>query len=129
MLQGFTKVSTYLSPGATRSNGAVNPDYTSTFVFPNDFSALVPVPESTVSETSACSGTEPSATDACSGTEPSVDDELFQSEPAGGECHVMCFSPHSDLSLPLMKEQDIQSVIKEWVRLSDQLKYNVYVQV
>ncbi|XP_063686284.1 galactose-1-phosphate uridylyltransferase-like isoform X2 [Bolinopsis microptera] len=116
--QGFTKVSSYLSPGAARSNGSVNPLYTSTFVFPNDFSALV---QATPGEEP---GTEPGEEP---GTEP--EDELFQSEPAGGECHVMCFSPHSHLSLPLMRHEDILSVIREWIRLSDQLKYNLYVQI
>lgn len=36
-----------LCPGASRPNGIVNPDYTSTFVFDNDFPALldnVPTP-------------------------------------------------------------------------------------
>ena len=109
-------MSSYLSPGAARSNGSVNPDYTSTFVFPNDFSALVSLQVTPGEEASTCPGSEP-------------EDELFQSEPAGGECHVMCFSPHSNLSLPLMRDEDIQSVIREWIRLSDQLKYNLYVQV
>lgn len=114
--QGFTKISSYLSPGATRSNGAVNPNYTSTFVFPNDFAALVP------GHTGKCA---PPGT--CKAAEDK--DELFQSREAAGECHVMCFTPHSDLSLPLMSEEDIQTVIREWMRLSDQLKHNLYVQV
>ena len=135
ILQGFTKVSTYLSPGASRSNGAVNPDYTSTFVFPNDFSALIPIqkPQPTTQDSPAVStdsentGTSPTDSSTIPGTTPKS--ELFQSLPAGGECHVMCFSPHSDLSLPLMGEQEIQIVIREWMRLSEQLKYNLYVQV
>src|SRR5690606_25046423 len=32
----------YLCPGNTRANGSKNPDYTSTYVFDNDFSALLP---------------------------------------------------------------------------------------
>ena len=146
ILQGFTKVSTYLSPGATRSNGAVNPDYTSTFVFPNDFSALIPIQQPQLTQDSGAAstdsskntGTSPtdsskntgtSPTDSSTNTGTTPSSELFQSLPAGGECHVMCFSPHSDLSLPLMGEEEIQIVIREWMRLSDQLKYNLYVQV
>ena len=32
----------YLCPGNRRANGDVNPDYTATFVFTNDFAALRP---------------------------------------------------------------------------------------
>ncbi len=32
----------YLCPGNARAGGAVNPDYTDTFVFTNDFAALMP---------------------------------------------------------------------------------------
>ena len=32
----------YLAPGASRTSGSKNPMYTSTFVFPNDFMALLP---------------------------------------------------------------------------------------
>ena len=32
----------YLCPGNTRASGARNPEYTSTFVFTNDFAALRP---------------------------------------------------------------------------------------
>lgn len=126
-------MSTYLSPGATRSSGAINPEYTSTFVFPNDFSALIPITQSQpdqdidISPIDSNATKTPTTSGADSGTTPNKD--LFQSLPAGGECHVMCFSPHSDLSLPLLREEDIQLVIREWMRLSDQLKYNLYVQV
>ena len=34
--------SCYLCPGNRRANGATNPAYTSTFVFDNDFPALLP---------------------------------------------------------------------------------------
>jgi len=32
----------YLCPGNQRSGGAVNPQYPGTFVFPNDYAALLP---------------------------------------------------------------------------------------
>src|SRR5690554_4458013 len=38
----------YLCPGNKRTGGAQNPDYTSTFVFDNDFSALLPNTEEEV---------------------------------------------------------------------------------
>ena len=42
----------------------------------------------------------------------------------------MCFHPHSDVSLPLMKLDEIESVIYEWMRQLEELgeKYS-WVQV
>lgn len=60
-----------LCPGVTRPNGQVNPKYESTFVFTNDFPALLEdAPEPVKSE-----------------------DPLFRMEAAKGTCKVMCFSP------------------------------------
>ena len=104
---GFAKQSTYLSPGATRSNGTTNPFYTSTFVFPNDFPALKDTNEKIVDE----------------------GDGLFAAKSATGECHVMCFTPKSDVSLPLMNHAEICDVIKEWISLSKRLSHHEYVQI
>lgn len=82
-----------LCPGATRSSGKVTSHYTNTFVFENDFPALLehtPEPDK-------------------------ENDELFQSKKAEGVCRVMCFHPYSDLSLPLMKVEEIQKVISTWI--------------
>ena len=42
----------------------------------------------------------------------------------------MCFHPHSDASLPLMKLDEIESVINEWIKQQEELgeKYS-WVQV
>jgi len=82
-----------LCPGVTRPSGEVNPHYESTFVFDNDFPALledVPEPE------------EPES-------------PLFRSAAARGTCKVMCFSPKSNITLPLMSQAEILEVINTWV--------------
>lgn len=80
-----------LCPGAVRGNGERNPTYESTFVFTNDFPALledIPSP-------------------------PKSDDPLFQIAEAKGTCRVMCFHPKGNKTLPIMSVEGIQDVIKE----------------
>ncbi len=82
-----------LCPRVTRPNGLTNPNYTSTFVFENDFPALLPdVPEAGANQTG---------------------EELFKFEPARGTCRVMCFHPRSDLTIPLMSLEEIKSIVHE----------------
>lgn len=88
-----------LSPGAVRSNGSKNPDYKTTYIFDNDFPALLfegPAPEKN-------------------------EDDLFKVEAAHGSCKVMCFHPFSDLSLATMDLQQIQTVIDSWIDLMRRL--------
>ena len=94
----------YLCPGGTRAGGAVNPDYTSTFVFTNDFSALLPNPEGT-----------PQGPDVASG------DPLLVAARAGGECRVICFSPRHDLTLARMEPSAIRGVIDVWAAQTAEL--------
>src|SRR5258708_3210306 len=82
----------YLCPGNKRAGEAVNPRYTNTLVFVNDFSALLP--------------DAPAAEPA---TEP-----LFRVQPVRGECRVICFSPRHDLTLAQMDTPDIGRVIDVW---------------
>jgi len=84
-----------LCPGATRPNGKVNPHYDSTYVFDNDFPALL---EDTPDP-------------------PPGDDPLFQSQPARGKCRVMCFHPKTSVTLPLMTVPEIRDVINRQVSL------------
>src|SRR6266852_1246536 len=70
----------YLCPGNKRAGAATNPPYEHTFVFVNDFSALLP-------DTPADGATS---------------DPLFRYEPVRGECRVICFSPRHDLTLAQM---------------------------
>ena len=83
----------YLCPGNKRAGDAVNPPYTTTLVFVNDFSALLPqVPA----------------------TEQASADELFRVQPVRGECRVICFSPRHDLTLAQMAVSDIRRVVDVW---------------
>ncbi|KAL5481953.1 hypothetical protein EMCRGX_G022229 [Ephydatia muelleri] len=97
-----------LCPGSKRSNGQVNPEYTGTFVFDNDFPALLE------------EGPEPAKTD----------HPLLQIEPAHGTCRVMCFHPRSDLVLPLMSGEEVRKIIDEWANQVTELgKRYLWVQV
>ena len=40
---------------------------------------------------------------------------------AQGTCRVMCFHPHSDLTLPLMEETEILRVITAWTEQLQEL--------
>ncbi len=80
----------YLCPGNLRASGERNPDYDGTFVFANDYSALLP-----------------------SRGEEGVGG-LLRAEPAGGECRVVCFSPRHDLTLAEMPAGDIRRVVETW---------------
>jgi UDPglucose--hexose-1-phosphate uridylyltransferase len=82
----------YLCPGNERAGGARNPDYTDTFVFRNDFSALLP-------DTPLTGG---------------APQKLLQAAPVQGECRVMCFSPRHDLTLPQMGAEQIRKVVDLW---------------
>ncbi|XP_049952695.1 probable galactose-1-phosphate uridylyltransferase isoform X1 [Schistocerca serialis cubense] len=97
-----------LCPGVTRPNGQINPHYSSTFVFTNDFPALLEnVPEP-----------------------PESGDPLFQMKKAEGTCRVMCFHPKSNVTIPLMTEEEISTVIRGWIVQMNELgeKY-AWVQV
>jgi UDPglucose--hexose-1-phosphate uridylyltransferase len=82
----------YLCPRNERAGGACNPNYTSTFVFTNDFQALLP--------------NTPSSKDA---SHPLL---FFQD--ISGTCRVICFSPRHDLTLPEMELVDIRKVVDVW---------------
>ena len=99
----------YLCPGNVRANGEVNPSYESTFVFDNDFPALLP--ESSITAT--------------------LDDALRRVQPARGTCRVVCFSPRHDLSLGGMEPAAIRHVVDAWAREVQHLEARgfAYVQV
>ncbi len=100
-----------LCPGNTRANGAVNADYTNTFVFDNDFPALLPLPAELPNKD----------------THP-----LFRAEPESGYCKVVCFSPRHDLSLPDLAETEVVDILNTWKQESELLGSRedvTYVQV
>jgi len=84
----------YLCPGNARAGGGSNPQYEHTFVFTNDFAALLPdTPLPTASH----------------------EHHLFQMQATSGTCRVMCFSPRHDLTLPEMEIPAIRRVVDTWV--------------
>jgi UDPglucose--hexose-1-phosphate uridylyltransferase len=84
----------YLCPRNERAGGLRNPDFATTFVFTNDFSALLP--------------DSPPA--------PAGGHPLLQAESEQGECRVICFSPRHDLTLPEMPVEDIRHVVDVWAQ-------------
>ncbi|HEY0671639.1 MAG TPA: UDP-glucose--hexose-1-phosphate uridylyltransferase [Longimicrobiales bacterium] len=81
----------YLCPGNQRADGERNAAYSSTYVFTNDFPALLP-------DVAA----------------PQISDELLLAEIAPGTCRVICFSPVHNLTLPEMTLAEINTVIDLW---------------
>ncbi len=106
----------YLCPGNERAGGASNPNYTSTFVFTNDFAALTP--------------------DVHPPDVPTRHDEggraLILAESEAGICRVVCFSPRHDLTLARMSVEEILRVVDLWVEQYSELgslPYINYVQI
>jgi UDPglucose--hexose-1-phosphate uridylyltransferase len=98
----------YLCPGNERAGGNRNPNYTSTFVFTNDFAALLP-------------DTPPA---------PANNNPLLRLESEAGTCRVICFSPRHDLTLPEMPAEDIRRVVDLWAeQISDLGKRYRWVQI
>lgn len=86
--------SCYLCPGNRRAGGHANPGYDGTYVFDNDFSALLTI-----------------------STEGSVpEDPMFVAEPVRGACRVICFSPRHDLALADLDDPALVGVIQAWTR-------------
>jgi UDPglucose--hexose-1-phosphate uridylyltransferase len=83
--------SCYLCPRVERAGGVTNPDYSETFVFTNDFAALL-------TDTPAFSDSDP----------------LFQTQSVQGTSRVLCFSPRHDLTLAEMQTSDIRKVVDMW---------------
>jgi UDPglucose--hexose-1-phosphate uridylyltransferase len=82
----------YLCPGNKRANGDINPQYSGTYVFTNDFPALLP-------DTS---------------TEKIQENDLLISKAERGICRVVNYSPKHNLTLAEMSEGDIEQVIAIW---------------
>ncbi len=97
----------YLCPGNKRAGGVHNPHYTSTFVFDNDFAALMPdAPES-------------------SNDQPHP---LLAARPERGLCRVVCFSPRHDLTLPELDNLAIENVLATWRRESADLGAKSFIR-
>jgi UDPglucose--hexose-1-phosphate uridylyltransferase len=84
--------SCYLCPGNARFGGERNPAYEGTYVFDNDYPALLP--------------------DIPSGERN--DDGLFVARTERGRSRVVCFSPRHDLSVAKMSTGAIRGVVDAW---------------
>src|SRR6476469_2638039 len=82
----------YLCPGNARVGGAVNPQYTGTFVFDNDH---------------PCVGENaPRALQQAAG--------IYHSRPATGVARVVCYSPRHDLTLAELDVAVIDALLDTW---------------
>ena len=100
----------YLCPGNQRAEGRYNPGYTSTFVFDNDFPALL-LP-SQIGESDPERDTLHTR---------GLKDALFVADSASGACRVVCFSPRHDLSLPELSLAEVEDVVNTWTDETIQL--------
>lgn len=113
----------YLCPGNERAGGIHNPQYSGTFVFDNDFAALLPDVEGSTFNVEE----EPDLQQ--SNLQPST---LFKALPESGVCKVICFSPRHDLTIPQMSLDEAESVIDTWTEETAELFKRpeiAYVQV
>jgi UDPglucose--hexose-1-phosphate uridylyltransferase len=86
----------YMCPGNRRATGATTPAYKGTYIFDNDYPALLPgTPEPEISQ---------------------ADDKgLLVAQSESGICRVVCFSPRHDLSPAKMERVDLRRVVDAWV--------------
>ena len=100
----------YLCPGNARAAGVRNPNYTSTFVFDNDFPALdAGTPEASLNQGG-----------------------LLIAEAERGICRVVCFSPDHSLTISQMAVGDLTAVVATWVSQYEELcglRFISYVQI
>jgi len=97
----------YLCAGNRRSNGEINPDYAGTFVFDNDFPALLP-------------DTPP----------PAAGDPVFAAAPARGTSRVICYSPDHSRTLAGMSQAAVQALVDTWASESASLSHDfAHVQI
>lgn len=82
----------YLCPGNARAEGVRNPVYQGTFVFDNDFPALLPdAPQESVDEGG-----------------------LIVARTEAGRCRVLCFTPRHDLTIPRMPVEEVRRIVEAW---------------
>ncbi len=89
----------YLCPGNPRAGGLTNPAYDSTYVFTNDFAALLPdSPEESVAP-----------------------HRLLRAEGERGTSRVICFSPRHDRHLARLPVEALRPVVDVWAEQIEDL--------
>jgi UDPglucose--hexose-1-phosphate uridylyltransferase len=96
----------YLCPGNARAGGASNPKYLTTFVFDNDYAALLPNPAKVVVD----------------------NDDLLIASTERGICRVGCFSPRHDLTIARMSVLELRAVVDMWIDQYHDLGSHDWVQ-
>ena len=89
----------YLCPGNLRAQGLRNPAYAETFVFDNDYPAMLPNVSSNEMD----------------------QDGLIVARVERGICRVVCFSPRHDLTIPRMELEDVRRVVQVWTEQYQEL--------
>lgn len=84
--------SCYLCPGNARVGGAVNPQYTGTFVFDNDH---------------PCVGEH-------APRELQRAPDVYRTRPAAGVARVVCYSPRHDLTLAQLDVGEVDALLETW---------------
>lgn len=98
----------FLCPGNPRITGDSNPHYSGTYVFPNDFAALM-------------ADTPPA---------PESHDPLMRCQSARGISRVICFSPDHSKTLPELSINTLEGIIKVWQQQTAELgKIYPWVQI
>ena len=83
----------YLCPGNRRVSGAVNPNYSKTFVFDNDHPCVSSEAPSELQRSPAA---------------------IYKNRPANGVARVVCYSPKHNLTLAELELKDIQDLLEVW---------------
>lgn len=85
----------YLCPGNARAGGQQNPAYEGSFVFDNDFAAVLP--DTPVAATA---------------------DPLFAAEHTRGVARVICYSPDHARTVPQLSQAEVRGIVDCWARES-----------
>lgn len=96
----------YLCPGNDRADGDKNSDYTESFVFKNDFSALLE--DTPLAETN--------------------EGDLLVANNQRGICRVISFSPKHNLTLPELSVPEITAVVNLWQEEFNNLAENEWIK-
>jgi len=99
-----------MCPGNTRATGARNPNYKGTFVFDNDYPALLPDTPWCIVEKG----------------------DLITAQGESGICRVVCFTPHHNLTVARMQLGELRGVVDAWAEQHEELSAHPglqYVQI
>jgi UDPglucose--hexose-1-phosphate uridylyltransferase len=101
----------YLCPGNARAGGVSNPEYTGTFVFTNDFAALLADSPAGEVRIPAPQGGPP----------------LLHAIGERGTCRVICYSPRHDLTMAQLSIPELRAVVDVWAEQYEQIGALPYI--